>query len=427
VLVGLLMLAARCGSMIKELVIARSFGLGDALDAFLIALVLPIALTGLVAGSFGGALVPVYIRVREEQGAAAAQRVFSGVQIVNLLLLGAAAILLATGASYYLPLLGSGFGPAKLQLTRSLLYLLAPFVVLSGLAPIWSCVLNAHRRFAVPAITPVVTPLVCLLALLFWRRHWGIYALAGGTVAGALLEAAILGLMLRSSGISLGIRWYGFSPELRTVLAQYVPAFLATAVGSASLLIDQSMAAMLGPGSVSALSYGSKIAFALSALASVAIGTAILPYFSELAAARDWASYSRILKTYSRLILAVTVPVTVALVVGSQPLVRILFQRGAFTRSDTITVSAVQMFLAPMIPFAACGSLYVRTLYSLQRNDLLAYASLLSALLNVILNLLFMKIWGVVGIALSTSAVCAIVCAFMYFHSIRLLAKKRQA
>jgi putative peptidoglycan lipid II flippase len=418
------MLVARAGSMMKELIIARSFGLGDALDAFLIALLLPTAVIAFVAGSLGNALVPVYVRVREEQGDEAAQRVFSSIQIVNLLLLGAAATLLAMGARYYLPLLGSGFAPAKVRLTRSLLYVLAPFVVLSGLAPVWSRILNAHRHFVVPAITPVVTPLLCLLALFFFRRSWGIYVLAAGTIAGALLEAIILGLMLRSCGVGMRIGWYGFSPELRTVLAQYVPALLATVVSSASLLIDQSMAAMLSPGSVSALSYGSKIPFALSALVSLAIGTAMLPHFSGLAATRGWGDYSRILKTYSILILAVTVPATVALAVGSRPLVQLLFQRGAFTQSDTITVSAVQEFLAPIIPFAACGSLYVGTLYSLQRNDLLAYASLLSALFNVILNLIFMKVWGVVGIALSTSVVCAITCAFMYLHSTRLLAKK---
>src|SRR5207245_8787477 len=93
---------------------------------------------------------------------------------------------------YYLPLLGSGFTGAKLLLTRRLLYIVLPIVVLNGAITIWSSVLNAGEKFALPALTPVLTPLVALLILFLRGGTWGIFALATCTVAGTVLEASLL-------------------------------------------------------------------------------------------------------------------------------------------------------------------------------------------------------------------------------------------
>src|SRR2546426_8145379 len=217
VIVGACSGFAKLAATAKELAVANWFGRGDALDAFLIAMILPLTITGLLAGSFNGALIPPYIQTRESRGHEAAQQLFSSVQVVTLLLLIGASILLAVAAPYYLPLLGSGFGGAKLLLTRRLLYLLLPIVVVNGAITIWSSILNADEKFALPALTPTLTPLGTLFALLLLGRAWGIFALASGTVAGTFLEASLLGRAMRAHGLRLRLRWYGLSPELRLV------------------------------------------------------------------------------------------------------------------------------------------------------------------------------------------------------------------
>src|SRR5262249_50974160 len=372
---------------------------------FLIAMVLPTTVTGLIAGSFNSALVPVYIRVRENNGAEASQRLLSSVQVINLALLAAVLILLAAAVPFYLHLLGSGFSSSKLLLTRYLLYLLLPIILFNGLITVWSAILNAHERFALPAVTPAVTPLIALLALLFFGSYWGIFALACGTVVGTLIEASVLARAVKARGIGLKLGWSGFNPELRTVIRQYVPTLSGTLVLSVSPLIDQSMAAMLSPGSVAALNYGYKIVNAIGSLTSVALSTAVLPYFAQMAAQKDWSSCRRTLKVYSSLVLATTIPLSIALILGSRPLIRLLFQRGAFTEADTAIVSATQACFALIIPFASWGILFVRLLSSLYRSDLLVYSAVLCATSNVIFNIIFMRRWGVPGIALSTSLV----------------------
>ena len=398
----------------KELVVARWFGRGDALDAFLIAFLLPSFLVNLVSGSFNSAMIPTFIQVREREGREAAQRLFSGVMVVSLGLLVGVSILVGVLAPQFLPLLGSGFTPAKLLLTRRLLYCLLPFIVLSGLAVAWAAVLNAGEQFGLPALSGMLPPLFIMVFLLLLGRAWGIFALAVGTVTGVALQACILGWLLRERGVRLELRWYGWDPSLRQVIGQYAPMLAGALLMGSTELINQSMAAMLEPGSVAAMNYGRKVVSLFIVIGATPLSTAALPYFSQMVASRDWSGCRKTLTTYSRSIVLVTVPLTLALVAFSHPLVKILFQRGAFTAADTNVVSRVQAFLSLQIPFYVLANLGVRLVSALKRNSVLMVIAGVNMVANVIFNLILMRYAGVAGIALATSLVYLVSCALVY-------------
>ena len=120
------------------------------------------------------------------------------------------------------------------------------------------------------------------------------------------------------------------------------------------------------------------------------------------------------MKTYSALIFLVTVPITIGLVLFSHPLVRILFERGAFSAEDTKVVSGVQTFLSMQIPFYMLGTFGVRLLSALKKNVILAVISGVNAALNITLNYVLMRSMGVAGIALSTSLVYLLSCCMVY-------------
>jgi putative peptidoglycan lipid II flippase len=133
-----------------------------------------------------------------------------------------------------------------------------------------------------------------------------------------------------------------------------------------------------------------------------------------MVAKQDWSGCRQTLKTYSRSIVLVTVPITLGLVVFSHPLIKILFQRGAFTAVDTKIVSRVQAFLSLQIPFYILASLGVRLVSALKRNSVLMVIAGVNMVLNIIFNLILMRYAGVAGIALSTSFVYLVSCALIY-------------
>jgi len=421
-IVGLLTALVKGVSVGKELVVAWRFGTGDELDAFLIALVVPGFIINVVAGSFNAALIPTYVRVKEQQGLKEAQKLFSGVMVWSLGLLGITTIVMMAAAPIYLPLIASGFDPQKLDLTLHLLWAIAPIILLSGILNIWSAVLNAGERFALAAVSPILTPVITILLLLGFRS-WGIFALSAGLVCGAIAEMIILGVALHWQKISLRPKWYKFDANLRQVASQYAPIMTGAFLMCSTGLVDQSMAAMLAPGSVAALDYANRVISLPLTLSTTALGTAVIPYFSKMVAQEDWLNIRHTLMGYLRLIFAVTIPLMVFFIVGSELIVQLLFQRGSFTASDTRLVAQIQNFYALQIPFYVAVILVVRLINSLQISYLLAWGSGFNLIINILGNYVFMYWLGIKGIALSTSCVICFCFFFLFFFAFKHLNK----
>lgn len=407
--VAAMTLLAKLVALAKEMTVATLFGTGDDLDAFLVALLVPSFAITVVAGSFHAAFLPAYVRARHERGPEAAQRLLSGVLTACLALLSVMTLALVLGARSYLPLLASGFGEEKLETTRRLLCLLAPAVLLRGVSTLLAAVLNALERFALAAVAPAIIPASILLVLLFRN---GIDALVFGTILGMALEAFLLAASLRRRGISLRPRLPVWDADLRRVAGQYLPMVSAALLLSSTTIVDGAMAAMLGAGSVAALHYAVKlVAFPLG-LGTTALGTAVIPYFSRMAAEGDWDGVRATLRRYLVLVFAVTVPVALALFAASQWAASWIYERGSFSAEDTALVGEILALLALQIPFYVASVLVVRLLSAVFANHILLIGNVIGVTLNVVLNLLFMKKLGVAGIALSTA--CVYLVSFLF-------------
>jgi putative peptidoglycan lipid II flippase len=423
VIIAIFTCLARAGTVLRELVVARTFGRGDALDSFLIALLLPAFLVTIISGTLGSALIPVFMEVQQKQGREAAEKLLANISLISILVLAAAALLLGAFAPQYLPYIAHGFAYEKLQLTKRLLYLLLPWVILGGTSQLLTYVLNAGEKFAMPALVPLTTPCVVIAFVLFTSKIWGGLALSAGTVVGGVLEAGFLFAMLRAHGMRFKMWWSGLDQDVSTVLHQAGPLLAGSILMASIPVIAQSLAAMLPAGSVSAMGYANRIITALTALGATALSTATLPYFSKMAAANDWAGCRHTLKRYSGLLLLTAVPFTAIFIAISHPLVRLLYQRGAFTAADTQVVSLLQSLLALQIPFVLICTLLVRFLSAIKRNDLLLYVSVLNVAANIALNFVLMKIWGLPGIALSMSLMYVVSFVFLATCTLKLIGK----
>ena len=415
VVVGVGALAAKLVAMAKDMVVAAHFGTSDSMDAFLVALALPTFIANVVAGSIPSALVPVYIGVRDREGPSAARHLLSNVLAGAVAVVVAASALLVLLSPLLLRVVGATFVGAKLALAERLFVLLVPLIVISGISTILSAVLNADERFLLGAATPVLIGLMPMLFVLGGGARWGIYALGAGLIAGYASELCVLVWNVRRRGFITRPTLRRPHPETRRVVREYVPMVLGMAVMSATALVDQTMAAMLGPGSVSALTYGSKLVTAGLGIGVTALSTALFPHFSTMVAAGNWTAVRHTLRTYARLILLVAVPLVVVFWFFSDAIVRAVFERGAFTGADTAVVARVQALFALQIPFYVLGIVGVRLLSATGGNRLLMWISVGNFVTNIVGNYLFMQVWGVAGIALSTSLVYMISSGAIYF------------
>jgi putative peptidoglycan lipid II flippase len=400
--VGVFTVLTKAVAMAKELAVANYFGRGDAIDAFLFAFMVPAFAVALIVGSMNAALIPTYIEVREHGDKDAAQRLLSSCTLWCQMLALALSLVMALAGPALLHTLAPGFGAAKLTLTLPLFWAMLPMIALTAVSSCCGAVLNASGCFWLPAITPMLTPVVSLL-LLLGAPQLGVWALVIGVISGALFEAVVLATALAGRGISILPRWWGSSAALQQVRSQYTALLLGGILTSGVTIVDQTMAAWLQPGSVAALAYGNRIVGVIVGVAATSLTAAVVPCFSEMIAKAQWEQCRHTLNTYTRLIVAVMLPVSVIIIAGSHWIVRLMFQRGAFTAADTALVARVQSMLALQIPFYAAGLLHIRLLTALRRNDLVMICAAINLALDVILNLICMRYFGLAGIALSTS------------------------
>lgn len=344
--VSALTLASRITGLVRDQLIAAGFGAGAATDAFNVAFRIPNLLRRLFGeGAFSQAFVPILGSTKERDGEAATRSLIDAVATVLAWSLLATCIVGVIAAPVIVWLIGAelkAFDDAVVM-TRWMF----PYIGFIALVALSAGVLNTWRRFAVPAATPVLLNLA-VIAAAWWGAPWlgargvpPIYALAGGVMLGGVLQLALQLPALRAIGclprISLspaGVARAWRDEGVQRVLKQMAPALLGVSVAQLSLLINTRIAATIGVGAVSWLSFADRLMEFPTALLGVALGVVLLPQLAAAQARGDGREYSGMLDWGLRLVLLLALPCAVALFVFAQPLVAVLFHYGAFSAAD---------------------------------------------------------------------------------------------
>ncbi len=426
-LLALMTVVVKLTAFAKEWLVARSFGASDQLDAFLIAVLVPSFVIGVAVHSFAAGFVPTYIRVLARDGEPAAARLVAGVLAAALASLAALTLVVTLAGRWVIGWLGSGFDQPKLELSASLFYVVVGIILVNGLSGVAAAVLDARERFAATATAALAVPAGTFAVLWLFAPRYGIYALAAGTLAGFSIECCLLAAGLWRNGLWQWPRLAGLDDNLRQVARQYAPSALAALFASSALVVDQALAASLSSGNVSVLTYGNKVIALVIAIVAVNLSTVLFPKFSRLIVARQWDALERTISTYGWGILAASVPAVALLAYFSEPIVRLLFQRGAFTAETTRAVADVQLCYLAQLPFAVLVMLGYRLLASLEGNRLVLAIGAVNLVLNVLGDLVLMHYFGVRGIAVATSAVYLLAAAMTYTAIRAKLAEARRA
>lgn len=341
--------------LVRQQIIAARFGTGAELDAYTAANAIPeLLFTILSGGTLSFAFIPVYSSLFSKEGPRSADRLFS--QVINLILLLTAAIS-ALAALLAPTLVTAWWGvapnfPAEVQaLTASLMRVLLISTVIFAASSIVTGTLHARQHFILPAITPVMYSGGIIFGALALEPRMGVYGLAWGAVIGAVLH-----LLVQVPGLIIyRVRWwpsFGLTnPALARVAVLMAPRVIDLLMARASIdWINANIGSGLGEGRVSALRYAFQLMNMPWTLIGTAIGIAIFPTMAALAAQKDVAAQRQALSGSLRAILTLALPAAAGLYVLGRPVIRLLFERGEFTAQSTeLVFFALQFYLITMI------------------------------------------------------------------------------
>ncbi|MBA3532724.1 MAG: murein biosynthesis integral membrane protein MurJ [Ardenticatenales bacterium] len=372
-LIGLGNIASRVLGLVREMVIATQFGTGPLTAAFTIASQVPTTIYDLlIGGLLSSALVPVFSEYATRQdNNTSLWRLASIVLSLTTLLLSLLTAIILIFAPQVTVLFASGFDPELRAATTLLLRLIAPSILFFGLSGVLTGLLYALKRFAFVAFAPAIFNLGIITgALVLSRAFEGnarIIGLALGLFLGSVLQLLLLLPDLRMVQLRRQLGAFWEEPGLRRILTLYVPIALSVVIANIGVIVDRNLASNTGvPQTIPWMRNATTLIQFPLGLVAAAISLAILPSLSRLAATEDWPGYRRTLQMGLRMVLVLIIPATIGLFVLAEPIVRLLFERGAFLPEDTYwTALALRFYLLGLI-FAAIDQLLIIAFYSRQ-------------------------------------------------------------
>jgi putative peptidoglycan lipid II flippase len=347
-------LASRLLGFLRDAMIAALLGTGAVADAFLLAFQLVNVIRRLLTeGALNAALVPAWWRAREAGGEAAAAAFAGRILGTVSAALIAATVLIGLLMPFVITLLAPGFaGHPSLRLAVEDARLMLPYLAFAGPVTVMMALMNAQGRFALTAFSPLlfnIALIVVMAALLGWRPDAADAALMIAATVGiaGLLQLSIL-LLRRGGSVAAPLR-IAFDAEMRGFFGQAIPGMIASSAPQL-LVVAGAVIASSSPSAVSWLYFANRLIELPLGIVGVAMGTVLVPELTRALRGDDRALVAHAESRGLELAVGLALPATLGLMALSQPIVRMLFEHGAFTASDTAATARALVWLAAGLP-----------------------------------------------------------------------------
>ncbi|MDD5347513.1 MAG: murein biosynthesis integral membrane protein MurJ [Candidatus Omnitrophica bacterium] len=404
--IGAATLVSRVLGFVRDIVIARLFGVYVYAQAFVVAFKLPNLFRDLIGeGAANAAIVPVmseYLARGKKEEFWHLANVLMNLLLVVLSLIALAGIFLSP---VLVRLIAPGFSGDTLAATVRLTRIIFPYILLIGLAAYSTGILNSLRHFSVPAFAPCLLNISIIVCALIWGE--GIRGLATGVLAGGVLQLAVQVPVLYAKGFRFRFALGFTHPAIAGIGRLLTPRLFSSAIYQLNNFVDSifgSLAFIVGEGAVAALYFSYRLIQFPIGIFGASLSQAMLPELSQQAL--EPAGRSSFKSTFLfglRSVFFVMVPSSVGLMVLSRAIIENLFGGGRFNAySVDITAGCLFYYGIGLAAYAGIKVLHTG-FFALKDTATPAYISGLGLVLNVFLNAIFMYRMKASGLALATS------------------------
>lgn len=418
VIIAVFTLLSKFLGFIREMLIASKFGSGYETDTYFVAMTATVIVMSTVGTALNTTLIPIFTEIEEKKGKKHKLKymnnVLNMVMIITIILM----ILGYFLSPVVIRILAKGFTGEQFKLAVKLNRIGLPIIFFLGGTYVFSGLLQSSERFGAPAIMGIPFNLVYIIFLLNFSQKFGIEGLMVISVIATLTQV----LVQIPSARKLGYR-YSFYLDLKDkylnkALALTIPVLLGSAVQQINTIIDKTLASDLVEGSISALTYASKINDLVISVFVMAITTVIFPMMAKEVTKDNKEEFKELMTQGINMILLITVPATIGLIILAYPAVKIFFERGAFDKTATYMTAQALTFYSIGLVGSSLRLMLNKVFYSFQDTITPMINGAIAVGINVVLNLILVKSMGHAGLALATS-ISAIFTTLLLFLSLR--------
>jgi putative peptidoglycan lipid II flippase len=403
---------------LRDVTLAYFYGTSGISDAYLIALTIPVVIFGIVAKGISTGYIPMYSRIEQQEGPSSALRYTNN--LINVLLVFSSIIILL-GLLFTEPVVkvfASGFEGETLATAVYFTRITLLGIYFTIFIRILSAYLNYQKLFAVPNLLGIPMSLIVIASIITASETGNPSLLAYGLVAALAVQWLILLFFSYRKSFRYQKVFDLKDENLRRMLILAIPVILGSAVQQINKLVDRTLASQVAVGGISALNYAHTLTNFVHGIFVTSITTVMFPSISRMASK---GNSDRMKYTLHQSIVGVallTLPATVGALVFAEPIVRLLFDRGAFDSSAVVMTSGAFFFYSIGMVGTGLRVVLSQAFYSLQDTRTPMVNAAIAVVLNIILNFLLAPVMGISGLALATS-ISAIFCTVLLFYNLK--------
>jgi len=404
---------SRIAGLAREILASSYFGTQGRFSAFTIAFQVPNLVRSLFAdAAISAAFVPVFTELLEHGKKREAFRLAGSLFTLILCLLGGISALFILLAPVVMPLfVGDTFSSQLTDLTVGLSRVLFPIVVLLGLNGLLVGILNAYDHFAIPAFAPLVWNAIIIVALVILRQEFTgddqMYAYAIGVLIGTVVQLGMCFPALARLDFRLKLAFDWRDPRVVHTLKLMLPVTLGLGIINFDLVINSVLGSLISEEAPRAIDAAFRIYMLPQGIFSVALATVLFPALARLAARGDIDGLRATMANGVRQIALMLIPMATITLVLSEPITRLVYQRGAFNAHSTDLVSTALFWFSFSLPFAGINLLLTRTFFSLQKPWTPTALAAANILVNLVVSLALYAPLGVAGPVIGTATASA--------------------
>lgn len=403
VLVMVLVVAAKSTGLLRDIIVASEFGTSGEMDAYLIATSIVSLMFVWFKNPVQVVLVPLFTEELAQQGEAVAWRnasVLVNTFILVLMFLAAIGWMLSP---YLVSLLAPGFSRENSTLAAELTRITVLSLVFIGVAHLLSGFFQSYQRFGPPGAVSAIDNLVVIPAILLLTPLLGIYGLALGALLGAVSQVLTQAPILWKYRHHYSFRVDFKSATLRKMAWLSLPLLLSIGGGWIGSISDRIFASLLPSGSLAALEFGRRLTYVNFDLFIASLTTVMFPFFSKTAISQDYRDFSRKLFRSVRALFWIMLPVSVGMLLLHEPLVRLIYHRGAFGEESVAMTGQAVLFYAIGLSGFSLSNMLSYAFYSMKDTRTPVMMGLVRLAIKVALSFALVGWMAHAGLALAES------------------------
>lgn len=401
----------------RELALSYFFGASNISDAYLISMTIPSVIFGFIGVGIATGYIPMYTKIDKTKGNIASNDFTNN--LVNIILV-LTTIMFIFGTAFTAPLVkifASGFEGETLELAIRFTRISLIGIYFTALMYIFSGYLQVKDNYAIPALVGFPMNVVIILAIIISSKG-NILFLSIGTVIGTASQLLLMIPFIRKKGFRYKPIFNVKDPHIKNMVLIALPVIIGVSVNQINVLVDRTLASRIAEGGISALNYANRLNGFVMGIVVVSITTALYPLISKMVANDDIKGLKKSILEAISVISLLVIPATVGTMIFSEPIVRLLFDRGEFDSQAIMMTSGALFFYSLGIIGFGLRDVLSRAFYSMQDTKTPAINAAIAVALNIILNLVLSKFMGLSGLALATS-ISAVFGTFLLFISLR--------